>query len=148
MSEKEKLTLKKVVLEISSIVVGALIMAFAVSQFLLPNQLSSGGLTGVATIFYYLFHFPMGTTILVLNIPLFILALYKLGKYFFMKSFIGTILLSVFIDVLDIFEPLTDDRFLACIYGGILIGLRNSDYIKSKWLDRWNRLNKLYCKRI
>ena len=138
MSEKEKLTFKKVVTEVSSIAVGALIMAFAVSQFLLPNQLSSGGLTGVATIFYYLIHFPMGTTILILNVPLFILALYKLGKYFFMKSFIGTILLSVFIDLLDAFEPLTQDRFLACIYGGILIGLRNGNHIKSRWLNRWN----------
>ena len=79
-------------------------MAFAVSQFLLPNELSSGGFSGIATIIYYLFHIPVGTVILVLNIPLFILAVFKIGKDFFIKSIVGTIALSIFIDLLDILE--------------------------------------------
>ncbi len=44
-------------------------MAIGTAVFLLPNQLSTGGFTGIATIFYYLFHFSMGTVILALNIP-------------------------------------------------------------------------------
>lgn len=105
-------------------------MAIGVSLFLLPNQLSSGGLSGVATIFYYLLSIPMGTTILILNVPLFIIAIYKLGKSFFIKSIIGTIALSVFIDILDKFPPLTNDRFLACIYGGILLGIGTAIILK------------------
>ena len=105
-------------------------MAFGISEFLLPNQLSSGGISGIATITYYLLNIPMGTMILISNLPLFIFAFYKIGKKFFVKSIIGTISLSYFIDLLDTLEPLTNDKFLACIYGGIIIGMRNSDYTK------------------
>ena len=86
-------------------------MAFGISLFLLPNQLSSGGLAGIATITYYLLNIPMGTTILILNIPLFLVAIYKVGKSFFIKSLIGTFSLSFFIDLLDKLVPLTNDRF-------------------------------------
>ena len=72
----------------------------------------------------------MGTTILALNIPLFLFAGYKLGKSFFIKSMVGTISFSVFIDILDKLEPLTFDRFLACIYGGALIGIGTAIILK------------------
>jgi len=126
----EKLNIPKIIIEILGTILGAFIMAVGVSLFLLPNQLSSGGISGVATIFYYLLKIPMGTTILILNIPLFLLAIYKLGKSFFIKSIIGTISLSVFIDILDKIEPLTNDRFLACIYGGILLGIGTAIILK------------------
>ena len=111
-------------------VIGATVMAFATAFFLLPNELSSGGFSGVATIIYYLFSIPMGTTILVLNIPLFILSLYKIGKKFFVKSLIGTVTLSIFIDFFDRFEPLTNDKILACVYGGILTGIGTAIILK------------------
>lgn len=133
--------IKKTVIEIIGTIAGAFIMAVGVALFLLPNQLSSGGISGVATITYYLLNIPMGTMILIINIPLFVIAIYKIGKNFFIKSLIGTVSLSVFIDFLDKLEPLTKDRFLACIYGGIIIGLRNSTYLKSKFFYWWNRLN-------
>ena len=132
MFKEEKINLKKIVVEVIETIIGALIMASGVSLFLLPNQLSSGGLSGVATIIYYLLNIPMGTTIIVLNIPLYLFAIYKMGKGFFIKSVIGMLSLSFFIDLLDQLAPLTDDRFLACIYGGIIIGFRNSNYFKSR----------------
>lgn len=119
------------VIEIVETVVGAFIMAIATSLFLLPNQLSSGGVAGIATIFYYFLKIPMGTTILIFNIPLFIFAVYKLGKSFFLKSIIGTISFSVSVDLLDRFSSLTQDRFLACIYGGIIIGLGTAIILKA-----------------
>lgn len=110
-------------IEIMETIVGTLIMAIGIALFLLPNQLSSGGFTGISTITYYLFKFPLGTTIFILNIPLFIFAFLKIGKLFFSKAVVGTIALSMFIDIFEGFEPLTNDRFLACIYGGIIVGL-------------------------
>lgn len=114
---------KNFIFETVETLIGSFIMAFAVSLFLLPNELSSGGFSGIATIVYYLLKVPMGLTILVLNIPLFILAGFKLGKKFLIKSAIGTITLSLFIDLLDRWNPLTNDKILACVYGGILTGL-------------------------
>lgn len=110
-------------IEILETILGAFIMAIAVSLFLLPNELSSGGFSGIATILYYLFNFPVGTTIIILNVPLFIFATLKIGKRFLLKSLLGTISLSVFIDILEKLTPITHDKILACVYGGILTGL-------------------------
>ena len=122
---------KKIIIEILETILGAFLMAVATSLFLLPNQLSSGGFAGLATITYYFFNIPMGPTILALNLPLFIFAGYKLGKDFFIKSIIGTTSFSIFIDVLDKLEPFTQDRFLACIYGGIIIGVGTAIILKA-----------------
>ena len=120
---KRLLTIRKYILDLFYIVLGCFIMAIGTSLFLLPNQLSSGGFSGIATIIYYLFNFPLGTVIFVLNIPFLIWAFFKLGKELLIKSIMGTVLLSIFIDILDQIPRLTNDRFLACIYGGVCIGL-------------------------
>ena len=120
----------KYFLELLVTILGAILISIAVSLFLLPNQLSSGGVSGIATITYYLLNIPMGTVILAINIPLFIISIFKIGKKFFIKSLIGTISLSFFIDLFDKFQPLTNDRFLACIYGGIVIGIGTALILK------------------
>lgn len=121
-----KLLIKKYSFEILLIMLGAVTMSIGTTLFLLPNQLSTGGFSGIATITYYLFNWKMGTVILLLNIPFFILAFIRIGKEFVFKSVLGTLFLSIFIDFFDKFKPLTSDRFLACIYGGILIGVGTS----------------------
>ena len=116
--------------EIIGTILGSGIMAIGVSLFLLPNQLSTGGFSGIATIAYYIFNIPLGVANIILNIPLFLIALYKLGTKFIGKSIIGTVSLSIFIDLLDNIPPLTEDRFLACIYGGIVIGFGTAIVLK------------------
>lgn len=124
---ERKLIMKEVILTI----LGAMIMAIGVSLFLLPNQLSTGGFSGIATITYYLFHIPMGAVILLANIPVFLIALKKIGKRFFLKSILGTVTLSVFIDMLDKLPPITNDKFLASIYGGIIVGIGTAIILKA-----------------
>ncbi len=113
---------KNIFLEILYTILGSLIMAFATAQFLLPNHLSTGGFSGIGTIVYYLWNIPVGTTNFVINIPLLILAYLKIGKYFILKAIGGTISLSLFLNILETLPSLTEDRLLACIYGGILMG--------------------------
>lgn len=125
------MNLKNYLIDILGTILGSFIMAFAVSFFLLPNELSSGGFSGIATIFYYKLKIPMGITIASLNIPLFLIAGYKIGKKFFIKSIIGTLSLSVFIDILDTFNSFTNDKMLAAIYGGILTGIGTAIILKS-----------------
>lgn len=115
--------MKKFIIEVIETIIGSFILSIAVSFFLLPNELSSGGFSGIATIMYYIFNIQMGTTMLILNVPLFLFATFKIGKEFLLKSIVGTISLSVFIDILEKFQPLTNDKILACVYGGILTGL-------------------------
>lgn len=122
--------IKNWIIDIIGIIIGAMVMAFGISMFLLPNKLSSGGFAGIATILYYLFKIPMGVTNILLNAPLFIFAAFKIGKKFFVKSIIGTISLSIFLDRFDTLSPLTEDSFLACIYGGIIVGIGTAVILK------------------
>ena len=116
--------------EILGTILGSAIMAIGISLFLLPNQLSTGGFSGLATITYYFFEVPMGLATIVLNLPLFIIAFKKLGLKFIGKSIIGTVSLSIFIDLFDKIPVLTTDQFLACIYGGAVVGLGTAMILK------------------
>lgn len=122
---------KKFIKESIYIVIGCFLMAIGTSLFLLPNQLSSGGFAGISTIIYYLFGLPLGTTMLILNIPLFILTIIRVGKETAIKGIVGTVVLSTFIDILERVQPLTQDRLLACIYGGIFVGLGTAIVLKA-----------------
>lgn len=130
MSMVRNIFTKKYIIEYIGIIVGSAVMAIGTSLFLLPNQLSSGGFTGIATITYYLWNLPVGTVVLLLNIPLFIFGYFRIGKNFFAKSLLGTISLTTIIDILDKYPSLTDDRFLACIYGGIATGIGTAIILK------------------
>lgn len=105
------------------ITVGCVIAGVGTALFLLPNKLSSGGFAGIGTILYYFAKIPMGLSIIVMNIPLFIISYFRSGKGFLLKSIYATILYSEMIDVLSQIETFTTDKFLDCIYGGILIGI-------------------------
>lgn len=123
MKNEFEIKIKQYLKDLVMIIIGSLIMAIGTSFFLLPNQLSSGGFSGITTITYYLFGLPMGTVMIILNIPLFIIALIKLGKDFFIKAIIGTGMLSIFLNWFEGANAITDDRLLACIYGGIVTGI-------------------------
>lgn len=122
---------KHIIIQFLQIIVGTALVAMSTSLFLLPNQLSSGGFSGIATIVYYLLKIPLGTTVLVLNIPLFIMSLIKNGKHFFLNAITGTVGLSVFLNIFEKIKPITTDRFLACIYGGIIAGIGTAIILKA-----------------
>ncbi len=115
--------MKKIMKEYSLFILGSIIAAMGTSLFLLPNQLSSGGFSGIATILYYLFNIQMGTTIIILNIPVFILAFIREGKQFVAKTIVATFVFSEAINFFEKFEPVTNDKILASVYGGIIIGI-------------------------
>lgn len=114
------------------IALGCMAMAMGVSLFLLPNELSTGGFSGIATILYYLFKFPLGITTFLLNIPLLLVAYFKIGKKLLTRSIYGIVVFSVLIDVFDKMPTLTHDRFLGCIYGGIMMGIGTAIVLKYK----------------
>ncbi|MDO5555350.1 MAG: YitT family protein [Clostridia bacterium] len=130
-TKRNIIKLRYLIIQAVQIIIGTAIVAVATSLFLLPNQLSAGGFSGIATIIYYLFKIPLGTTVLILNIPLFIISLIKNGKYFFISAIFGTILLSIFLNIFENLKPLTTDRFLGCIYGGIIAGIGTAIILKA-----------------
>jgi uncharacterized membrane-anchored protein YitT (DUF2179 family) len=113
---------RKIINEYLLIVLGCLLTALSFNFFFIPNQIAPGGLSGIATVLYHIFGFPVGVTTLVLNIPLFIAGIRQLGGHFGIRTLLATILLSVFIDLIKV-PALTSDSLLASIYGGFLMGL-------------------------
>lgn len=104
------------------IIIGCLLAAIGTASFLLPCQLSSGGFAGIATIIYYFLDINMATTIMLLNIPLFIIGFIKCGPKFILKTMFATFLYSNLIDRFESTKIIFEDRFLASVYGGIFIG--------------------------
>lgn len=125
------INLRKTIISLMQTMLGTLLMAISIDLFLLPNQLSVGGFSGIGTIGYYLLNIPLGTTTLILNIPLFVMAFIKNGKKFFLSSLAGTLLLSFFLNLFENLNSITNTSFLACIYGGILSGIGTSIVLKA-----------------
>lgn len=105
------------------ITLGCIITALSINLFLAPYNIAPGGLSGVAIIINYIFDFPLGLTILALNIPLFIFGIKQLGGVFGLKTLYGTIMLSVIIDLTSWLVFPTQDLLLTSIFGGITMGL-------------------------
>jgi len=123
--------LKAFSVDLLKMAIGTAIMAIGVEQFLLPSYISSGGFSGIGTIIYYMMGISVGTTILVLNIPLFLVAYFKVGRKFFINAVIGTLLLSYFLNVFQHVEPITTDRVLACLYGSVIVGVGTAIVLKA-----------------
>lgn len=113
------------------ICIGTIMMAAGLELFLIPNQLSTGGFSGISTIIYYMLKIPVGTSMLLLNVPLFLIAYFKVGKRFFLKAISGTIFLSIFLNAFARIEPITQDRFLAFLYGSVIVGIGTAIILKA-----------------
>ena len=141
---KEKLFTKEWFRVWSLITVGAFILASGFVFFIDPHRIAPGGVYGIGIIVHYLTKgmfswapegFPIGTVGLILNIPLTIIGIKLLGPRFGVKTVIGFILTSIFIDAqhyLFGYEPLVDDALLSSIFGGVLIGFGLGLIFKSK----------------
>jgi len=104
------------------IFVGCFLGAMAYPLFLSPNYISPGGLTGVAMVLNYLIHVPIGTTSLLLNIPLFLIGYKSMGRVFVFRSLIAMLLFSVLIDLIPL-PVATTQPLLGAIFGGVLLGV-------------------------
>ena len=124
--------IKNMSIVLLKIVVGTAIMAIGVDLFLVPSKLSTGGFSGIGTVLYYLWKIPVGTTTIILNIPLFIIAFLKLGKKFTLKTIVGTSSLSYFLNVFEKITPITSDKVLAFIYGSVAVGIGTAIVLKAK----------------
>ena len=118
-----KKNFNQIAMDVGVFLLGSLLYAISVNVFTLPSNIAPGGLTGVSTLLNYLFGTPVGTMILLLNIPLFLLAVKFIGMRFLAKTVIATVMSSVVIDLTALFLPqYHGDGLLAAIYGGVFSG--------------------------
>jgi uncharacterized membrane-anchored protein YitT (DUF2179 family) len=108
------------------ILAGALVQALAMRLFLVPAQLVSGGVSGIAQLINFYLPWPIGLMVLVGNIPLFFLGWQYLGgPRFALRTALAILAFSFFTDFLVFFIPngVVDDLVLNCLYGGVLLGV-------------------------
>ncbi len=109
---------------IAATIFGSAVFALGFAMFLEPNNMSAGGISGLAMVFVEVFHVgTVGSLSILINLPLFILGGLKIGKRFFAGSLLGMLLSSVMIDSFACFAIPNLEPLLAVLYGGVICGL-------------------------
>lgn len=109
--------------QLFGIIIGSIIVATSINVFILANRIADGGLTGIAIIFYYLFQWDVGLTVLILNIPLFILGYKAVGRRLLILTIIGVVIFSTALDYAKSIPAITTDPLLAAVFGGLITGI-------------------------
>ena len=105
------------------IIIGALIFAYGLEAFLVPNKVIDGGVTGISLILEELTHINFSIFLVVLNVPFLFIGYKQIGKSFTFQSLFGIILAALFTELFHNVQPVTDQPLLAAIFGGIVLGL-------------------------
>jgi len=109
---------------VGKIILGCALFALGMDLFLFPNDLTAGGISGVALILTHVTRFgTVGVVTAMINLPLFLIGGKKIGIRFFVGSLIGAAFLSLFIDLFAVLPVLEVEPLLGALYGGVLCGL-------------------------
>ncbi|MFX3636171.1 MAG: YitT family protein [Candidatus Pristimantibacillus sp.] len=105
------------------ITVGALLVSVGLEIFLVPNHIIDGGIVGISIIVSHLMGMPLGIFLFVLNLPFLVLGYKQIGKTFAMSTLYGVTVMSIGTFLLHPVPPLTEEYFLAAIFGGFILGV-------------------------
>lgn len=106
------------------IIAGCALFGIGFNVFMIPNDMNAGGLSGLSMIIVHVLGFgKVGVTTVLINIPLFAIGNWKLGKKFFWSSLLGMLASSTAIDLFSILPAPQIDPLLAALYGGVICGL-------------------------
>ena len=112
--------------EVSSyamLVMGAMIAAFSIEEFLVPCTILDGGIVGISIMINNLSGIPLGLMTLVLNIPFLLIGMRKLGTKFIVKSAVAMVAFSSFLEIFAPFVDITHEYLLAVCFGGVFLGV-------------------------
>lgn len=114
-------TVKQRILDYVIITFASITYAMGVSLFIDPNNMAPGGVTGIAIILSRLMPFETGTLIMIINIPIILLGMWKFGLRFIESTFYAIVMTSIFTNAFASFGPATNDILLAALAGSVLI---------------------------
>ncbi|HBL73516.1 MAG TPA: hypothetical protein DD409_12000 [Bacteroidales bacterium] len=112
--------------EYITIVVGLALYALGWTGFLLPHEITTGGVTGIGALLFYAKGIPVAVTYLSINLVLLFLSVKIIGWKFSLRTIFGVGTLTIFLTVAQqlITKPiLVDEPFMACVLGGVFAGV-------------------------
>ena len=118
-------------IEYFMLTLGSIVAAFALEQFLIPNTILDGGVTGISIIVYKLTSLPLGILVVLLNLPFIYIGYRNLGKRFLIRTCYSMLCFSLFLSFFELFSPFTEEILLATVFGGAILGLGVGLIIKS-----------------
>lgn len=104
------------------IALGAFFIAFAVTVFLVPCKITSGGVGGIGTVLWYFFKVPISVTNIVINAVLFLIGYRELGKKALLKTLLGILSLTLFFELCTCIPVYTEDTLVSSLAGGTVMG--------------------------
>ena len=102
--------------------IGAIITAVGLEIFLIPNNIIDGGVVGIAIMLSALTGLPFGMFLIMINLPFLFLGYKYIGKHFAIATTFSVICLSFWSNIFLPVLPVTNDFFLAAVFGGIITG--------------------------
>lgn len=111
----------KLVKNLLFLTIGAIITAFALESFLVPNNIIDGGVIGISMIVSHITKLNLGLLILIINTPFIIMAFKKMGAKFVVQTVYANIILAVFLNLFHHYK-VTGDLLLSTVFGGIILG--------------------------
>ncbi len=115
--------MKKHIFDYLFIITGAFILSLGVNMFLVPVNISTGGVSGIGTILYHTVKLPLWITTIVVNAFLFLFGYKTLPRNQIIKTAAGILLLTVFLAITQNLPAFTDDILIASVFGGVLAGI-------------------------
>lgn len=115
--------IKSLVYKYFMLFLGSFLAATGLEEFLVPNQVIDGGVVGISIMLNHLTQIPLGVYLIVLNLPFLYLGYMQIGKTFTISTLFSVVSLAGWVTVLHPIEKVTDDLFLAAIFGGITVGI-------------------------
>lgn len=105
------------------ITIGAMLMGIALEKFLVPYEIIDGGIAGISIMLSHLTPLPLSVLLFILNFPFLIFGYKQLGKTFAFSTLYGIAVLSLTTAFLHRSGPFPDDKLLAVLFGGMLLGM-------------------------
>lgn len=102
---------------------GTAAYVLALRLFFIDNKIAAGGFSGIATVLSYITPFSVGTIIFMMNCPLILFSTRIMGWSYALKTMAAMTFFSVLLNLAEVIPVITHDRFVACVFGGILNAL-------------------------
>ncbi|MCD8739913.1 YitT family protein [Mucilaginibacter roseus] len=103
-------------------VLGILFCGFALKSFMIPNKFFDGGVTGMALLIHELYHLNIAYVIVLANVPFIIMGMYQVNRVFAFRTVAAILGLGLCLLYVP-YEPITSDKLLVSIFGGVFMGI-------------------------